>query len=106
MTLVFDGVGILSGDYWADGVGYPLELLGLLALVVGCTAFGIGLRRAAAIPAWSASLFVVCAPALVPSFLLIGHIPSGPTLPVAVAYIGLAAVLWADHRRRRVALGL
>ena len=95
----------VAGDYWADGVGYPLELLGLLALAVGCTVFGIGLRRAAALPAWSAWLFVVCAPALVPSFLLIGHIPSGPTLPVAVAYIGLGAVLCADHRRRRVAFG-
>lgn len=87
-------VGV-AGDYWADGIGYPLELLGLLALAVGCTVFGIGLRRAAAVPAWSAWLFVACTPALIPTVLLVGHIPSGPTLPVAVAYIGLGAVLWA-----------
>ena len=91
-------VGV-AGDYWADGVGYPLELLGLLALAVGCTVFGIGLRSAAALPAWSAWLFIVCAPTLIPAFLLVGHIPSGPTLPVAVAYIGLGVVLWPRSPR-------
>lgn len=99
--LVASFIGV-AGDYWADGIGYPLELLGLLALAVGCTAFGVGLRRAAALPACAAWLFVMCAPALVPSLILIGHIPSGPTLLVAVAYIGLGAVLLGRSRKERV----
>lgn len=89
--LVAAFIGV-AGDYWADGLGYPLELLGLLALAVGCTLLGMAWRRGAA-PAPVAWLFMACGPAYAPGFLLVGHVPSGPTLPIAIAFIGLGIAL-------------
>lgn len=85
----------VAGDYWLNGLGFPLEFLGLLTMMVGATMWGLGSRRGKALPRLWCWLFVACGPgALVTSFLL-GHLPSGPTLSFALVWlvVGVSLVL-------------
>jgi len=92
-------VGLLSafigvaGDYWADGAGFIIEMLGLLILAIGATVYGVALLRSKVIPSWCAWLVVVCGPGTVVFFSLIGHIPSGPTFLFAISWLIVGCVL-------------
>ena len=90
--LVASFIGV-AGDYWANGAGFILELLGLLVLVAGCVLTGMAAWRSKVLPEWSAALLMACLPGYVIWFRLIGHIPSGPTFGVALAYLGVGIVL-------------
>jgi len=90
--LVASFLGV-AGDYWADGVGFPVEMLGLLVLALGSTAYGIALVRARVVPSWCGWMLVGCAPATVVAMFLVGHLPSGPTLPLAIVCVPLGFML-------------
>jgi len=90
--LIASLIGV-AGDYWANGAGFILELLGLLVLVAGCVLTGMAAWRSKLLPEWSAALLMACLPGYVIWFRLIGHIPSGPTFGVALAYLGVGIVL-------------
>lgn len=92
-------VGV-AGDYWADGVGFIVEVLGLLILSVGCAIFGATRLRSGVIPTWSGWLLVGCLPGAFIGLALIGHIPSGPTLPIAIAWLLLGSMLLLDRVQR------
>ncbi len=98
--LVMSFIGV-AGDYWADGLGWGIELLGLLVLLVGTTLVGIASVRAKRIPTWSAWLLIIAGPGAIVATLLIGHIPSGPTFLFACAWIVLGAILSRQERKRR-----
>lgn len=83
----------VAGDYWADGAGFVLELFGLLLLATGASLSGIASLRGRILPRWVSWLMLLCLPGMFACFFLIGHIPSGPTLPVALAFIGLGWLL-------------
>lgn len=85
-------VGV-AGDYWADGAGFGLELVGLLILATGATLSGIACLRRRILPRWVSWLMLLCLPGFFAGLILIGHIPSGPTFAVALAYIGIGWVL-------------
>jgi hypothetical protein len=91
--LIIAFVGV-AGDYWADGAGWLIELIGLLVLLVGTTLFGITALYAAYIPSWSAWLLILAGPGALGATWLIGHIPSGPTLLFAIAWAIVGYVLW------------
>lgn len=82
------------GDYWLDGTGFLLETIGLLALVIGAVAYGIALSRLTTAPRWIANLLLGAGLAAVPAMLLVRHLPSGPTLPFALAWIPIGVALW------------
>ena len=92
-------VGLLSsfigvaGDYWADGVTFFLEIIGLLILCVGSALFGIAFLRNHAIPSWCSWLLILCLPGFYVGTVVIGGIPSGTTFLVAIAYVGIGGVL-------------
>jgi hypothetical protein len=90
--LIASFVGV-AGDYWADGAGFVIELLGLLILSIGTAVYGVGLLRSGIIPRWCAWLLVSSLPGIFVMFPLIGHIPSGPTLPIAIAWLMIGSVL-------------
>ena len=90
--LVATFIGV-AGDYWADGVTFFLELLGLLILCAGSTLYGIAFLRSHFIPSWCSWLLILCAPGYFIGSVLIGHIPSGTTFVVALAYVGIGHVL-------------
>jgi hypothetical protein len=95
--LVATTVGV-AGDYWGNGIGFPVEMLGLLAMVVGVSWWGIGMVRAGVVPALWAWLMVGCGPAALASSILVGHVPSGPTLAFALVWPVVGGlVLWADR---------
>ena len=77
----------VAGDYWMDGIGFPIELLGLLTLNVGATLYGVALLQSKVIPNWCAWLLVVCGLGIFVIFPLIGHIPSGPTFLFAIGWL-------------------
>jgi len=79
-------VGV-AGDYWADGAGYGIEVLGLVTSAVGMSMYGVALRRSKVLPNWCAWMFVLCGPGLVGFTLLVGHVPSGPTFPLALTWL-------------------
>ncbi len=85
-------VGV-AGDYWANGTGFPIELLGLLILNIGATLYGIALLRSKAVPGWCAWLLVACGPGVFVFFPLIGHVPSGPTFLLAIAWLMVGYIL-------------
>ncbi len=91
--LLVSFVGV-AGDYWGDGWGFGIELVGLLVLLVGTTLVGIASLRAKQIPAWSAWLAIVGGPGAIAATLLIGHIPSGPTFLFACAWAAVGYLLW------------
>ncbi len=69
--------------------------LGLLLLLVGSTLYGVALLVARAVPAWAGWLLVAAGPGgVLLTVLWVGHIPSGPTLPFALAWIVLGYALW------------
>lgn len=90
LLVTFVGV---AGDYWANGIGFPLELLGLLVLAVGGTVAGLAALRARWLPGWCAGLLLASGPGVFVGLTLVGHIPSGPTLLLALAWAGVGAVL-------------
>jgi hypothetical protein len=83
--LIATAVGV-AGDYWGDGIGFGIELLGLLSMIVGVTVWGIALVRGKVVPASWAWLMVICGPAAIASLVFIGHVPSGPTISFAVVW--------------------
>lgn len=86
MVATFVGV---AGDYWADGVGFPVEVLRILIRAVGSSVYGAALLRGGIVPAWCGWMLVACGPGAFVSLFLVGHIPSGPTIPIAVASVVL-----------------
>jgi len=85
-------VGV-AGDYWADGAGFFIELLGLLAITIGATLYGVVLLRSKVVPSWCAWLLVACGPGAFIILPLIGHIPSGPTFLFAIAWSVVGYIL-------------
>jgi len=92
LGLIAAAIGV-AGDYWANGLGFPLEVVGIIVLSLGSTANGIALLRIRTWPAWSSWLLILCLPGCFIFVALIGHVPSGPTLQVAVAYLGAGFAL-------------
>lgn len=88
LVLTFLGV---AGDYWANGLTFVLSLLGLLVLAVGTSLYGLVLWRSHVLPRGVAGLFLACMLGVVTGSWLMGHIPSGPTLPFALAWLALGA---------------
>lgn len=82
----------VAGDYWGNGVGFPVEVLGLLAMSIGVTMWGIALVRSQAPVRW-AWLFVACGPGALVTTVLMGHIPSGPTLSFACIWVVVGSVV-------------
>jgi hypothetical protein len=85
-------VGV-AGDYWVDGAGFLIELLGLLALTIGATLYGVVLLRSKVVPSWCAWLLIACGPGVFVFFPLIGHVPSGPTFVFAIAWLMVGYIL-------------
>lgn len=90
-------VGV-AGDYWANGIGFLLEVLGLLVSMIGSTVYGIALLRIGVAPGWVAWSFVLSGPGAVLFMLLIGHIPSGPTFPFAISWLLVGFMLLLRSR--------
>lgn len=90
--LVATFVGV-AGDYWADGIGFGIEVLGLLTMAIGVTMYGVAIRRASTVPRWCAWMFIACGPGAFAFMALIGHIPSGPTFPFALTWIAIGFML-------------
>lgn len=90
-------VGV-AGDYWANGIGFILEVPGLLILGVGMSVYGVALRRSGVLPNSCAWMFVLCGPGLVGFMVLVGHIPSGPTFPLALTWLAVGAALLTRRR--------
>lgn len=82
-----------AGDYWANGVGFILTVAGLLILSVGVTVYGVAALRSSLMPAWCAWLLIISGPGVFVGLSLIGHIPSGPSLPLALAWLVIGGVL-------------
>jgi hypothetical protein len=99
--LVATFIGV-AGDYWANGVGFPLEMLGLLAVIVGTTLYGVATLRAGVLPPWSSWLLVAGGPGAFVGMALFRAIPSGPTLLFAVSWLAVGIVLsretWVEAR--------
>lgn len=92
-ALVTTWLGVLS-DYWANGAGFLLEVVGLLLLLLSTTLYGIVTLRTAVLPSWSAWPLILAGPAGCVTTLLLGHVPSGPTVTVAIAWMVVGYLLW------------
>ena len=90
----------VAGDYWANGAGFFIELLGLLTLAIGATLYGVALLQSKVIPSWCAWLLVACGPVAfvfvplaglqsLPTFLYAISLgfPEGPTFLFAIAWL-------------------
>jgi len=81
--LLVSFIGV-AGDYWANGAGWGIELLGLLTLAIGATLYGVALLRSKVIPGWCAWLLVACGPGTL-VFIPLTAIPSLPTVLYAIS---------------------
>jgi hypothetical protein len=98
LLATFTGV---AGDYWMDGMGFFIELLGLLALNFGATLYGVVILRTNIFPKWCGWLMVGCFPGIFVFMFLIGHIPSAPTFPFAVSWLMIGYVLLSNRPYNR-----
>ena len=85
-------VGV-AGDYWGNGIGFPIEVLGLLAMTIGVTVWGAGLVRGGVVPRLWAWSLLISGPGAVITAIAIAHIPSGPTLSFATAWTVVGVML-------------
>jgi hypothetical protein len=83
----------VAGDYWADGTGFVIELLGLLILSIGTTVYGLATLQSRVLPTWCAWLLIAGGPGSFVFQILIGHIPSGPTFPFALSWLFVGWIL-------------
>ncbi|MEK7328896.1 MAG: hypothetical protein AAB217_26930 [Chloroflexota bacterium] len=88
----------VAGDYWLDGITFFLELLGLLILSIGAVVYGVAIVRSKVLPGWCGWLLVSCLPGVFVFLQLIGHIPSGPTLPFAIVWLVIGYLLLRKSR--------
>jgi hypothetical protein len=92
--LVLSGIGV-AGDYWADGATFLVSVVGLLILFVGSLLYGIVTLRARILPRVCAWLMILAGAGGLPFTVLAWqHIPGGPTLLVACAFILVGYILW------------
>ncbi len=106
----------LAGDivaYWGgsgdisespvQGLGFTIEMLGILAMLIGSLFYGRVTLHGDAVPDWVAWLLMVAGPAAVPVVFLTNYIPHGAVLPFSLAMaIGGYFLLTRDvgsHRR-------
>lgn len=92
LALILTCIGV-AGDYWFDGAGWTLTLLGLLILLIATTVYGATLLRARVVPAWLGWSLALTGLGGFPSSLLSGHIPSGPTIAPAIGWICVGVFL-------------
>lgn len=85
----------VAGDYWGNGIGFLVEAPGLLTMIVGVTMWGGGLVRGDVLPVSWAWLVCCCGPGAVASSVLIGHVPSGPTLAFAIVWLVVGCLMLA-----------
>lgn len=93
--LIATFIGV-AGDYWADGLGFPLELLGLLAVIAGTTLYGVATFRGGVLPPWCSWFLVAGGPGAFAGMALTGHVPSGPTLLFAVSWLAVGILLISE----------
>jgi hypothetical protein len=93
LALTFIGI---SGDYWLGDALWIMQLPGLLLLAIGSTMYGVASRRSGRLPAWVYWLLILALPLSALSMWQANHFPSGPTLPVALAWAGVGVVLTLD----------
>ena len=97
LLLAFLGV---AGDFWANGAGFLVEVLGLLILAIGATVYGAAALRAGVLPGKVAWPLALALPAVFLVIPLIGHIPSGPTFPLAIVWVIIGAFLLLAGEKR------
>jgi hypothetical protein len=96
-------IGLL-GDYAISdalgdvlhGVFFLVEMLGLLAILVGGTMLGLRLRRTD-VPSPTAWMLVLVIPIGIAGVILLGHLPSGPMVGVCLASIVVGYTLLSDQ---------
>ena len=93
-------VAALIGDvvaYWGgtdlgdlQGLGFTLEVLALLAVLVSSGFYGRATLRSHVVPRWSTWLLILAGPAAVLGVFVTGYVPHGAVLPfsLAVAVVG------------------
>jgi hypothetical protein len=91
-ALIATTLGV-AGDYWSDGIGFGIELLGLLSMMVAVTVWGAALVRARVVPGLWAWLIVISGPGAIATLLLMGHLPSGPTLSFAIVWLVVGCLI-------------
>jgi hypothetical protein len=101
--LIAATVGV-AGDYWGDGLGFAVEVLGLLSMMVGVTMWGAGLVRARVVPALWARLMVMCGPGAAATLVLVGHLPSGPTLSFAFVWLLVGCLVLSAEDKATLAV--
>ncbi len=84
------------GPYWGGlespfAALFPLEMLALLAIMIGTVGYGIALLRSGSAPRWLGWAFILAAPAALVVAWFSGYFPHGPMLPFTVA-VALADV--------------
>jgi hypothetical protein len=98
--LVATTVGV-AGDYWGNGIGFLVEVPGLLSMIVGVTMWGVALARGHVVPVQWAWLVILCGPGAVASLVLVGHVPSGPTLSFAFVWLVVGCLILSARDRTR-----
>lgn len=93
--LVATALGV-AGDYWGNGIGFLLEVLGLLTMMVGVTMWGLALLRGTSPVRW-AWVFVACGPGALGTLFVLGHVPSGPTLAFALAWLVAGVIVMSGR---------
>ena len=97
--LVVGGLGLaLAGDvvaYWGgrgdisespvQGLGFTVEMLAVLVVLVSSVFYGRIMQRGNVIPTWVAWLFPLAGPTAIPAVWLTGYIPHGAILPLSLA---------------------
>lgn len=97
------GLGVI-GDYWPDpnsdwvGMGFVLELVGMLVLWSGAILYGMAAFQDDNTPRWIGRSLIGIAPGGILGIALLAHIPSGPLLAYAIFWLVLGSTQLTEKK--------
>ncbi len=82
-----------------QGLGFTVEMLAVLAVLIGSVFYGRVTLRGNVISNWAAWLLVIAGPAAIPVVFLTRYIPHGAVLPLSLALAVVGYCLLTRERR-------
>jgi hypothetical protein len=102
------------GAYWGgsdpdtfaaiQGVGFTLELLAILIILVSSVLYGVATLRAGVLPRWYGWLLITATPTAILTTAVVTYVPHGTMLPISLtwAVIGALLIVAGDRRLKNV----
>ena len=98
------------GAYWGgsdpeefaaiQGIGFLMEMLAILVILVGSVLYGIATLRAGVLPHWCGWLLIAAGATAIPIAAVVTYVPHGTMLPISLTWAVIGCLLMVAGDRR------